>query len=157
MNGKPIDISKDEEMKSQEAVIYARTRHYTSFDKRAILLDQIKPLRRYARQNGLQVVREFTDSAPANRLDRKGLVKMFHFLRNNPAIKTVIVCSFDRLCRDLKNYLILEDLIKNLGLKIITPQKNKSLCLNVTLNFPTGIIQPQGGARYVQQFAERTE
>lgn len=71
---------------------------------------QQKLLREYARKNGITVVREFTDVETAKAAGRASFGKMVQFLRSNRDVKGILVEKTDRLYRNFKDYVLLEDL-----------------------------------------------
>ena len=77
---------------------------------------QIKLLNEYAIQNGLNVTQEFTDVETAKKSGRTSFTKMLTYLEDNPDIRTVLVEKTDRLYRNFKDYVILEDYELNIHL-----------------------------------------
>lgn len=63
----------------------------------------------YAQQHGFTVIKEFTDVETAKKSGRTEFTKMFTFLEENPSARTILVEKTDRLYRNFKDYVILED------------------------------------------------
>ena len=60
-------------------------------------------------KNGFQIVKEYSDAETAKKAGRTNYNEMLKFLRENPNIKTVLVEKTDRLYRNFKDYVTLED------------------------------------------------
>ena len=71
---------------------------------------QQKLLHVYAVSHEIDVVRNFVDIETAKTTGRKQFGEMVQFFQKNPGCRTVIVEKTDRLYRNFKDYLILEDL-----------------------------------------------
>jgi site-specific DNA recombinase len=71
---------------------------------------QLELLRAYARQNSFQIIREFVEAESAGKEGRKAFDQMVDLLRRDPAIKTILVEKTDRLYRNFRDYVLMEDL-----------------------------------------------
>ena len=72
---------------------------------------QQKLLRQYAQDAGLELAREFVDVETAKRAGRTELGEMITFLKRNAGkCRVLLVEKTDRLYRNLKDYVILDDL-----------------------------------------------
>ena len=93
------------------AVIYARVSTRDQEREGFSIPAQIKLLRIYAQQNGFHIVREFVDRGNGEN-DRAQTIwrKMVQFLQKNPTCRIVIAEKTDRLYRNLRDYLTLEDM-----------------------------------------------
>jgi site-specific DNA recombinase len=94
----------------KEAVIYARVSSKDQEREGYSIPAQRKTLMEYAPKIGFQVVREFVDVETAKCAGREQFGAMISFLRQNPQCRTVIVEKTDRLYRNFRDYLTLEDL-----------------------------------------------
>ena len=94
----------------KESVIYARVSSKDQEREGYSIPAQRKTLMEYAPKNGFQIVREFVDVETAKCAGREQFGEMIAFLRNNPQCRTVIVEKTDRLYRNFRDYLTLEDL-----------------------------------------------
>ena len=77
---------------------------------------QEKLLKEYARKKRLQIVAEFTDVETAKAAGRREFGKMVTYLQSNSEVKVILVEKTDRLYRNFKDYLLLEDLRAELHL-----------------------------------------
>ncbi len=100
----------------QKAVIYARVSSKEQEKEGYSIPSQLKLLNKYAADNGLQVVQEYVDVETAKKSGRAGFAEMIQFLkkeaksRNTAPCRTVLVEKTDRLYRNLKDWVILDDL-----------------------------------------------
>src|SRR3984893_6407173 len=94
----------------KEAVIYARVSSKEQEREGYSIPAQRKTLMGYAPENDFRVIREFVDVETAKCAGREQFGEMIAFLRNNPKCRTVIVEKTDRLYRNFRDYLALEDL-----------------------------------------------
>ena len=94
----------------KEAVIYARVSSKDQEREGYSIPAQRKTLMEYAPKNGFRIVREFVDVETAKCAGREQFGEMIAFLRNNQQCRTVIVEKTDRLYRNFRDYLTLEDL-----------------------------------------------
>ncbi len=67
-------------------------------------------LRAYAKKNGLTIAQEFTDVETAKAAGRTKFGEMVQLLRSNKDTKIVLVEKTDRLYRNFRDYVTLEDL-----------------------------------------------
>ena len=93
-----------------KAVLYPRVSSKEQEKEGFSIPAQQKLLREYARKNGITVVREFTDVETAKAAGRTSFGKMVQFLKSNPDVKGILVEKTDRLYRNFKDYVLLEDL-----------------------------------------------
>jgi site-specific DNA recombinase len=92
------------------AVIYARVSSKEQEQEGFSIPAQLKLLREYAQKNGFQIVHEFVDVETAKKTGRKQFDEMVRFLRQNPQCRTIIVEKTDRLYRNFRDCVTLEDL-----------------------------------------------
>jgi DNA invertase Pin-like site-specific DNA recombinase len=69
---------------------------------------QVELMTEYARQKGLNIVKIFTESETAKRAGRKAFNEMLDYIKES-GIKTILVEKTDRLYRNFKDYVTLED------------------------------------------------
>ena len=93
-----------------EAVIYARVSSKDQEREGYSIPAQLKLLRDYAASHGFTIRREFVDVETAKTTGRKQFNEMVRFLGQNPACKRLIVEKTDRLYRNFKDYVTLEEL-----------------------------------------------
>jgi site-specific DNA recombinase len=94
----------------KEAVIYARVSSKDQEREGYSIPAQLKLLREYAERNEFAVIREFVDVETAKVAGRKQFGEMVRFVHDNPSCRRVIVEKTDRLYRNFRDYLTLEDL-----------------------------------------------
>jgi len=71
---------------------------------------QQRLLRAHAADHAIRVVREFEDVETAKRAGRAQFTEMVRFLQRTPACRTILVEKTDRLYRNLKDYVTLDEL-----------------------------------------------
>ena len=92
------------------AVIYARVSSKDQEREGYSIPAQLKLLREYAQSHGLQVVHEFIDIETAKTTGRKQFSEMVRFFGRNKNCRIVLAEKTDRLYRNFKDYVTLEDL-----------------------------------------------
>jgi site-specific DNA recombinase len=92
------------------AVMYARVSSKDQEREGFSIPAQTKLLREYARQQRLTVLREFVDVETAKQAGRGGFGEMLDFLKANPSCRTILVEKTDRLYRNFRDYVTLEEL-----------------------------------------------
>lgn len=90
---------------------------------------QERYIREYANNKGINLVKEFVEKESAKKAGRKVFNEMISFVKKNKNIKHILVEKTDRLCRNLKDYVTVDELGINIHYvkenSIITP-KSKS-------------------------------
>lgn len=66
-------------------------------------------MRGYAHTSRFKIVREFVDVETAKRARRTGFGEMLAFLKRSPSCRTIVVEKTDRLYRNLKDYVTLDE------------------------------------------------
>lgn len=97
------------DMTNKQVVIYARVSSREQEREGFSIPAQLKLLKEYALRNGFQIVREYSDAETAKQTGRTNYNVMLDFLKANPNIRTVLVEKTDRLYRNFKDYVTLED------------------------------------------------
>lgn len=104
--------------KRKHAVIYARVSSKEQEREGFSIPAQLKLLQDYARQNGFEVTQEFVDAETAKATGRTSFGKMVEFFRDNDKThKVLLVEKTDRLHRNLKDYITIDDL--NLDIHLV--------------------------------------
>jgi site-specific DNA recombinase len=94
-----------------QAAIYARVSSKEQEKEGFSIPAQQKLLRNYAMDQGFEVVREFVDIETAKRAGRTGFGEMVTFFKRNVGkCRVLLVEKTDRLYRNLKDYVTLDDL-----------------------------------------------
>ena len=110
---------------SEKSVIYARVSSKEQEREGFSIPAQKKVLREYALKHGLTVAKVFEEAETAKSSGRKQFSKMFHFLRDNPDIKHLLVEKTDRLYRNFHDYVELD--FESLGVTIHLVKENEIL------------------------------
>ena len=92
------------------AVIYARVSSKEQEREGFSVPAQLKLLRAYADTRRFHVVREVIDIETAKRAGRVGFGKMVTFLSKSPSCRVLLVEKTDRLYRNLKDWVVLDEL-----------------------------------------------
>jgi site-specific DNA recombinase len=94
----------------RNAVLYARVSSKDQEREGYSIPAQLKLLREYAQRNELQIVKEFIDVETAKMTGRKQFGEMMQFLSSDSGCRVVIVEKTDRLYRNFRDCVTLEDL-----------------------------------------------
>ncbi|MCI0722933.1 MAG: recombinase family protein [Acidobacteria bacterium] len=94
----------------RQAVLYARVSSKDQEREGYSIPAQLKLLREYARTHDFELVREFVDVETAKTTGRKQFGEMVRFFRENPDCRIAIVEKTDRLYRNFRDCVTLEDL-----------------------------------------------
>ena len=93
-----------------KCVIYARVSSKEQEREGFSIPAQKKLLVQYASQHGFEVMRQFTDVETAKTAGRSSFGSMVEYLRANRDVKAILVEKTDRLYRNFKDYVLLEEL-----------------------------------------------
>ena len=96
-------------MQNKQVVIYARVSSKEQEREGFSIPAQLKLLREYAKKKGFEIVEEYSDAETAKKAGRTNYNAMLAFLKANTEIRTVLVEKTDRLYRNFKDYVTLED------------------------------------------------
>src|SRR5215218_391591 len=91
-------------------VLYARVSSRDQEREGFSIPAQKKLLHEYARQQRLTIVQEFVDVETAKQAGRGGFGEMLAFLKANPSCGTILVEKTDRLYRNIKDWITVNDL-----------------------------------------------
>lgn len=95
----------------KKAVILARVSTLRQEKEGLSLKDiQLPILRDYARDNGFEVDKEFVFSESADKKIRTKFNEMIAYVKNNPNIKAVIAYRVDRITRNYRDAVLIDDL-----------------------------------------------
>lgn len=98
------------ESQRRQAVIYARVSSKEQELEGFSISAQLKLMREYARTRDFEVVKEFVYAETAKRPGRSEFGKMVSFLKKSKWCRTILVEKTDRLYRNLKDYVTLDEL-----------------------------------------------
>ena len=107
--GKTISEA-DSSVRLGRAVVYARVSSKDQEREGFSIPAQLGLLREYAAHRGQAVAHEFVDVETAKRAGRPGFSQMLLFLRGNPDCRTLLVEKTDRLYRNLKDWVTVDEL-----------------------------------------------
>ncbi len=96
--------------KHATAVLYARVSSKEQEKEGFSIPAQLKVLQEYATKEGFSVVQEYVDVETAKQTGRINFGEMIAFLRANSNVRIVLVEKTDRLYRNLKDWVTLDDL-----------------------------------------------
>jgi site-specific DNA recombinase len=94
----------------RQAVVYARVSSKEQEKEGFSIPAQLKLLRAYAEATHIAVLREFVDVETAKQAGRVGFSEMLAFLEGTPACRALLVEKTDRLYRNLKDWVSLDEL-----------------------------------------------
>ena len=104
-----------------KCVIYARVSSKEQEQEGFSIPAQLKLLRGYAASNGFMIAEEFVEVETAKRAGRTAFGQMLEFLGTNSDCRTILVEKTDRLYRNFRDYVELDDL----GLEIHLVKENE--------------------------------
>lgn len=94
----------------REAVIYARVSSKEQEKEGFSIPAQLKLLKEYASVNGFAVVQEYVDVETAKQTGRAAFGEMVAYLKVHPTVRVVLVEKTDRLYRNLKDWVTIDEL-----------------------------------------------
>lgn len=92
-----------------KGVIYARVSSREQEKEGFSIPAQLELLRNYALNNNITVVKEFEDAETAKKEGRTNYNEMLKFIKSSKDVNTILVEKTDRLYRNFKDYVTLED------------------------------------------------
>lgn len=95
---------------NKKSVLYARVSSDRQEKEGFSIPAQIKLLRGYASKNNLKIVGEFVEAETAKKAGRTEFNKMITYLKKHKDVKTILVEKTDRLYRNLKDYVTIDEL-----------------------------------------------
>ena len=96
--------------KKASAVLYARVSSKEQEREGYSIPAQCKLLRSYAERHNYRIVREFIDVETAKQSGRTNFVKMIAFLKEHADVNTILCEKTDRLYRNFKDYVTIDEL-----------------------------------------------
>ena len=97
-------------LSSRKAVLYARVSSKEQEREGYSIPAQCKLLRSYASRQTYQIVREFIDVETAKQSGRTNFTEMISFLEEYPDVRILLCEKTDRLYRNFKDYVIIDEL-----------------------------------------------
>ena len=96
-------------MSLKKTVIYSRATSQDQAKAGYSFELQREELRKYAKENNLEIAKEFSDVASASKSNRPGFNEMLEYLDGSKDCKTILVTKIDRLCGNAETYGELEN------------------------------------------------
>src|SRR5918995_3556731 len=94
----------------RQAVMYARVSSKEQEKEGFSIPAQLKFLKEYAAANGFAVAQEFVDVETAKQTGRAAFGEMVAYLKAHPAMRVMLVEKTDRLYRNLKDWVTVDEL-----------------------------------------------
>src|SRR5437763_2387759 len=94
----------------RQAVIYARVSSKEQDKEGFSIPAQLKLLKEYAAAQGVTVAEEYVDVETAKQSGRAAFGEMVGYLKANPAVRVLLVEKTDRLYRNLKDWVTVDEL-----------------------------------------------
>jgi len=94
----------------RHSVVYARVSSKEQEKEGYSIPGQLKSLRGYSEPADLKIICEFVDVETAKEAGRSGFNQMLDFLRKTPACRILLVEKTDRLYRNLKDWVTVDEL-----------------------------------------------
>ena len=92
------------------SILYARVSSREQEQEGFSIPAQLKLLREYAASQRFEVIHEFVDVETAKQSGRSGFGEMICFLKESPSVKAILVEKTDRLYRNFKDYVMIDEL-----------------------------------------------
>ena len=92
-----------------KAVIYARVSSEEQKKEGYSIEAQLDLLHDYASKNNIEVVKEFTEAETAKQTGRHKFAEMLKFLKNSKDVNAILVEKTDRLYRNFRDYVDVDD------------------------------------------------
>lgn len=93
----------------KKAVLYARVSSDEQERQGFSIPAQVKLLKDYAKQNNIQIVKEFTESETAKKSGRKEFNDMVKYLKSSKDVNIILVEKTDRLYRNPSDYGLIDE------------------------------------------------
>jgi site-specific DNA recombinase len=94
----------------KQAVVYARVSSKEQEKEGFSIPAQLKLLKEYAVAQGLNITQEYVDVETAKQTGRAAFGEMVAYLKTHPSIRVLLVEKTDRLYRNLKDWVTLDEL-----------------------------------------------
>jgi len=94
----------------RQAVIYARVSSKEQEKEGFSIPAQLKLLKEYAAANGFAIAQEYVDVETAKETGRTAFGQMVAYLKEHPSVRVMLVEKTDRLYRNLKDWVTLDEL-----------------------------------------------
>src|SRR5216117_2260988 len=92
------------------AIVYARVSSKEQEKEGFSIPAQLKLLKEYASANGFAVTEEYIDVETAKQTGRAAFGEMVAYLKAHPSVRVMLVVKTDRLYRNLKDWVTVDEL-----------------------------------------------
>jgi len=96
--------------KTNKALAYARVSSKEQDTEGFSIASQQKLLQSYAAENRIVIEKEFIDVETAKASGRANFTEMVNYIKKHPNVRVVLVEKTDRLYRNLKDWVLLDEL-----------------------------------------------
>lgn len=100
-----------------KTTLYARVSSKEQEEEGFSIPAQLKLLREYAAKQRFEIVEEFVDVETAKQAGRTSFAEMVKHVKDNPSVKAILVEKTDRLYRNFRDYVTVDDLMQS-GLSV---------------------------------------
>lgn len=107
----------------QKAVSYVRVSSKEQKQEGYSIQAQKRLLRDFSEQNDITITKTFEDNETAKKAGREAFGQMIEYLENNPETTNILVEKTDRLYRNLKDYVKIDEL----GLTVFLVKENEKI------------------------------
>lgn len=119
-------------MTSRPCLIYARVSSKEQEEEGFSIPAQLELLRGFANKEGLSILHEFTEAETAKSSGREQFGKMLQFVKKQKKPVVLLVEKTDRLYRNFKDYVLVEELINDYDLEIRLVKEGEILSKNAS-------------------------
>jgi site-specific DNA recombinase len=110
MTRKMNELTRETTRNASRVVLYARVSSKEQEKEGFSIPAQLKLLKDYAAREGLSVVQEYVDVETAKQTGRTSFSEMVAVLKARPRVRVILVEKTDRLYRNLKDWVMLDEL-----------------------------------------------
>ena len=113
-----------------KSVIYARVSSREQAREGFSIPAQIKLLKSYAETKDIKIMKEFVDIETAKKTGRTNFGEMLKFLKKDPSINLLLVEKTDRLYRNIRDWVTLDEIMDEYNLEVHFVKENFILSPN---------------------------
>src|SRR5579864_6562284 len=110
MSRKSLEKNSAPSAAAMRGVLYARVSSKEQEREGYSIPAQLKLLRDYAEAQNIAVAEQYVDIETAKQSGRANFNEMIRFLRKHPSVRVLLVEKTDRLYRNLKDWVTLDEL-----------------------------------------------
>ncbi len=106
--------------KENKYIAYVRVSSHEQAERNISIPSQIDQIRNYAEQNGYNVSKIYKEETSAFKWKRKVFLRLLEELKNDSSLKWVIVFKFDRLSRNLDDFVKIDKIIRDKNIELLS-------------------------------------